>query len=756
VSRRIPLAPAEGWSSLLLVLLLVLTMAWSLDDAAVVGNEAWTDFLPFAAIGGVIVGFIGAKAGWYRWVSHVLGAIAGAIVVPLFVGSVLVTEGSLGELFEATALSVGAAWNDLVWRGMTVTPEYGHFLLVIGLFVWGTGMFAAYAMFGHQRPLGAILVVGIVLAVNMGFTTRDQLLHMALFSLAALFLLIRSHALDEQAEWIRRRIGDPSDISGLYLRGGALFIAVAILGSVALARAASSAPLADAWREVGSTVISWSRDFEGLLPRGGTQRPLGAAFGNSSRVAQSWSTDSYVAARVDVPLAEAQTRPYWRAVTLDSFDGAGVWDASESARFVERASLEDLLEGTAEEVDRVGFREFEYTVTIDTYIDRWALTSELPVSIDEGVRVSLVGADGHLRGIERGQRGGSYTVTALVREVGDVDGGLTQNRLRATGTDYPEDIADVYLQVPGPLGPASQELLDRILAGAASDSPYDIAAETARLLRDPTEFRYDTDVSAIPCYRSFDVECFVVHKVGFCQHYATTMAILLRHAGIPTRYVEGFLPGVRPLGTTTETLRNSAQHAWVEVYFPGYGWVEFEATGGGVSQRDELPVGRRDVEATPRPSAPAITRPPESEPPSPAPGAGGVGTPTSPAGAGPMIAVALLLVIAVGGLAAVAWRRGPRGEVTPDGTYGMLTRLAGRFGFGPRPEQTVYEYAGALGEVLPGVRPEIATVAQAKVEVAYGRRVLEDDRVRALRDAHRRLRTGLLRLAFMRRGRPRS
>jgi len=115
--------------------------------------------------------------------------------------------------------------------------------------------------------------------------------------------------------------------------------------------------------------------------------------------------------------------------------------------------------------------------------------------------------------------------------------------------------------------------------------------------------------------------------------------------------------------------------------------------------------------------------------------------------------VALLLAMIVGALAFVVWRRGPRGEVTPDRAYASLTRLAARFGYAPRANQTVYEYAGALSEVLPQSRPEIQTVAQAKVEVAYGRRMLGDERVAALREATRRLRVGLLRLVFRRRPR---
>ncbi len=57
--------------------------------------------------------------------------------------------------------------------------------------------------------------------------------------------------------------------------------------------------------------------------------------------------------------------------------------------------------------------------------------------------------------------------------------------------------------------------------------------------------------------------------------------------------------------------------------------------------------------------------------------------------------------------------------------------------------------------MLPNARPELETVARAKVETAYGRTVLESDRLQALREAERRLRVSLLSLAFRRRERRR-
>ncbi len=87
-------------------------------------------------------------------------------------------------------------------------------------------------------------------------------------------------------------------------------------------------------------------------------------------------------------------------------------------------------------------------------------------------------------------------------------------------------------------------------------------------------------------------ECFATYKRGFCQWYAPTMAVVLRHLGIPARIVEGFLPGSREQSDATEVLRNNNAHAWVEAYFPGYGWVEFDPTGANLpTQSGPLPAG---------------------------------------------------------------------------------------------------------------------------------------------------------------------
>jgi hypothetical protein len=164
------------------------------------------------------------------------------------------------------------------------------------------------------------------------------------------------------------------------------------------------------------------------------------------------------------------------------------------------------------------------------------------------------------------------------------------------------------------------------------------------------------------------------------------------------------------------------------------------------------------VEATPSalPSFGSVADLPRGEDPldrgdgnsTPETGVGGTGR--DGANPGLLAAVAVLLLLGVGALGFLAWQRGPRGELTADGVWRGVSRTAARFGFGPRPQQTVYEYAGSLGEVLPSSRPELQTVARAKVEVAYGRQELGRDGSESLRAAQRRLRVALLRLALRR------
>ena len=702
----------DGWFTVLLVAIICASLAWSFDDAQLVaGRGELTDFLPWMALAGALLGFVGPLVGWGRWTTHLIGAAFAALVTPLVVGTVLLTDvgGTPWQLFQATTNEVVQAFTDLILDNRLSTAAYGHHLLVLGLIVWGTAQFASYAAFGHRRPINAVVVVGLLLLANMGLTVRDQLIFLVIYSIASLFLLVRFHTLDEQGDWLRRRIGDPTAISSLYLRGGTVFIIAAITGSLVLTSAASSAPLAGAWTDVSARMVEWGQWLQPFLPDPGNGRSLGAtSFGDTARVSATWHTDD--ALQLTVALAAPETNPPFLAAKFyDQFELRG-WRTSPT---VAAAVAPDtgILDATGDAV--VTDVERELTATISpAYARREVFSPGQPASISQGVTLRTIGEDGYLASLDRDSTNAPYTITAYV-QASEKDGGWTEEKLRAAGTDYPDEIVRLYGKAtlpPGSMGPEAQRLLTSIVATARSNTPYDIAARIRDVLRDPNEFHYSTDLTKEPCEDASMVECFVKIRQGFCQWYATTMAVFLREEGIPARFVQGFLPGQPDAAGTTFTVRSHDAHAWVQAYFPGYGWVDFDPTGNpDRPQLAPIPSGKPVASARPSGSGAAgsflpgssIRRPGEfNEPP------GGAGTSRNPVPgtAGLLVAIAILLAVVVGGVAAVAYRRGPRTPVSPEDAYRSIARLAGRFGFAPRPTQTVYEYAGALGDELPMVR----------------------------------------------------
>jgi transglutaminase-like putative cysteine protease len=750
--------PEEGWLTLGFVVVIVLVLAWAVDDPGWVnGKPALTDGLVLCALLGMTVGVAGPKLGWGRWTTHIIGALLAGLVVPVLAGWAFNPGASVGEAFRLTAAGTANAYLDLAWRGRQFTTQEIHYVLVLGSLVWGTAQFAAYSVFGHRRPLSAVVIVGLVLVANMALTSRDQLPYLITFTGASLFLLIAMHVFDERASWVRRQIGDPGAISALYLRGGTLFIVAAVIGSLVLTQRAASAPLAGAWEGIDDQLIQVGETIGRLFPVGGEARPVaGVSFGSTARIAGRWFSDDAVAFEASVPADAGQF--LWRAATYDSFVLGG-WEQTGASSVPVEPGM-PLLAGTAEDPRPELTREIQVSVRPDGYHDALLVSPGSPTFLDRRAEVLLTGKDGWFAGVDvPGARNG-YTVTASLLRLEDL-GVISGNRLKAATQDYPAEISALYTAIPaGALGPDAQALLETLIALSPSRDPYDLAVTMRDYLRSDTNFFYTTDVTGVACDSSSAVECFARSRRGYCLHYASTMAILLRAANpdkpIPTRLVQGFLPGERT--GTLETVRNLNAHAWVEVYFPDYGWIPFDPTGGGVGLPSVIRPGPPVASAAPTPSR--STGPDRPDPTrridGKAPGdAAGGATPGRTDDRGLFIALTIILGVLVVGVALAAWARGPRGEMSPDAAWQAMARSAARFGFGPRPTQTYYEYSAALGDLVPVAREDLGVVATAKVETTYAGTRLAGARLEAVRHATRRLRVSLLRLLFRRRVRRR-
>jgi len=143
---------------------------------------------------------------------------------------------------------------------------------------------------------------------------------------------------------------------------------------------------------------------------------------------------------------------------------------------------------------------------------------------------------------------------------------------RFAGTSYPPQIREIYLQLPV-LDPRIPDLARRVTASA--DNPFDKAIALESYLR--LNYGYTLVLAGKPDDDPLAHFLFET-KAGHCEYFASAMAIMLRSIGIPSREINGFLPGeFNDLGGDY-IVRASDAHSWVEAYFPGTGWLTFDPT----------------------------------------------------------------------------------------------------------------------------------------------------------------------------------
>jgi transglutaminase-like putative cysteine protease len=145
-------------------------------------------------------------------------------------------------------------------------------------------------------------------------------------------------------------------------------------------------------------------------------------------------------------------------------------------------------------------------------------------------------------------------------------------QLRGAGQGYPPAIRARYLQLPD-LPPAVHEMAWALTRGAPS--PYDAARRVEEHLA--ATLRYSLDLAPAPGRDPLE-EFLAGRQAGNCEYFAAGMAVLLRAAGIPARVVNGFQRGEWNEVGQYFAVRQRDAHSWVEVYFPGAGWVGFDPT----------------------------------------------------------------------------------------------------------------------------------------------------------------------------------
>jgi len=163
----------------------------------------------------------------------------------------------------------------------------------------------------------------------------------------------------------------------------------------------------------------------------------------------------------------------------------------------------------------------------------------------------------------------SYDVTSVGRL--PADSALRAADPRISRQDAP------YLQLPE-ITSRMRVLADSLTANALTR--LDKARSIEAYLR---TFRYTLELPATAREASLDVFLFE-RRAGHCEYFSTAMVVLLRSAGVPARNVNGFLGGEwNEFGRYLSVTQNNA-HSWVEVFFPGFGWVPFDPTPAAANQ----------------------------------------------------------------------------------------------------------------------------------------------------------------------------
>ena len=199
---------------------------------------------------------------------------------------------------------------------------------------------------------------------------------------------------------------------------------------------------------------------------------------------------------------------------------------------------------------------------------------------------------------------------------------------------------EAYLQLPeGTIDPRVYELCAQVTAGIYR--PFDRAMAIQRHLQ--VNYAYTLETAEQSPKHDFVSTFLIETQEGYCTYFASAMTVMARMAGLPARYVEGYV--AYPDETGLAVVTGLEGHAWTEVYFRGFGWVTFDATpitadttqlppdmppqGGDPDNTPEPPENTPEPDTTPEPSddppqdepTPEPSPEPDQQPtPSPAPG----------------------------------------------------------------------------------------------------------------------------------------
>lgn len=612
------------------------------------------------------------------------------------------TVNALSEIWNVVAVLFLRLtdWLNSVVRGI---PAYDPVAVTLAwsIIVWTTAFWASWHAFRRMRAINALVPCVALLAVVLATTRMEPGFLILLLAATLLLCVVVSHG-ERERFWRLNHI-DAAESLSFDLIVTAIPVTLAIVLVAAFAPSISLEDIVRFSRDVVPQRSQVNRLPEslGLEIRPPTRQPsifdslrapglprehlVGSGAELSRKVAMTVRTDDTF-----VESSENFVAPihYWRGSTYDRYTGRG-WITSDT-------NLVDYPADTWLDVD---VSLSGKTVTQDVQIARDAggllFATDTLVTVDHDFRVAWR-ADGDVFSAEI--RANSYRVQSRVSS-------FDETQLRAAGTAYPDWVRAHYLELPNDLPPRVQSLVLDLTA--AQRAPYDRIRAIENYLR---AFPYTLDLPAPPPNRDIvDYFIFDLQK-GYCDYFASAMVVLARAAGVPARLVVGYAPGAFDAVNGRYIVTEADAHAWVEVYFPGAGWVEFEPT----SNHPALQYSSQES-----------TKPPQL----PKANEFLVNTRLNVGLDWQTLVGFVAVMVAIGGVALVLWntirwRRLASSAVIAE-IYARLVWYAARLGVRVRASDTPNEFAEKFAARLANAEKNARGLVELYVQSRYGRQVID-------------------------------
>lgn len=254
----------------------------------------------------------------------------------------------------------------------------------------------------------------------------------------------------------------------------------------------------------------------------------------------------------------------WRGVALNHFDGRSWTNEFGSRPLPLSAGVYRLGHPDPPGSSIHPGRYIHYRILMEPLGTNVFFLAEKPRVLGGDYRPVSVDAGGAVYNLDQQHPIGRYDAFSELPEI-DADA------LRLASNAVP-DGAGAYLQLPQ-LDPRIPRLAEEITASAPSN--YEKAQAIEQYLR--THFGYTLQLGRA---RPQDplANFLFERKQGHCEYFASSMAVMLRTIGIPSRIVNGFRGGEFNDLTGQYVVRASNAHSWVEAFFPGFGWISFDPT----------------------------------------------------------------------------------------------------------------------------------------------------------------------------------